>query len=309
MSFHDKKMHEIFGSLFFPHVPYQEIPELVDANQCIGCEIETEDFEMDLIADIPQANLYKNGWNIVEEHSVRNGYELIFKEPLKGPEIINAYSYLNYVYNSIDKTIGRYPSYSNRTSVHIHLDVRPYTVKQLEKLFYTYVLFERVLFSYVGHGRIKSNYCKPLIGSNFLQTLPSLFDIDNCNTAIKFRGVVNSHSDKYMALNFRPLLKFGSVEFRHHYGTHDYHDLMKWTNIILSLSKFAKQEDISLEKLIEMDNENIMETVFGDVLLFTQEYNFLIQTGKSVVKFLISTDELKDISKKVVSSGKRKGAL
>lgn len=128
---------------------------------------------------------------------------------------------------------------SGRCGVHVHLDVREFTAEQLLNLVMLYILFEGILYNLSGN-RHKNIYCVPIRSST--SNIEDLFTIIHKprQTTRKFYQIV-SYYKKYMALNLLPIVKYGSVEFRHHHPTIDPKKLMSWLHILLNLHYAARQ--------------------------------------------------------------------
>jgi hypothetical protein len=190
-----------------------------------------------------------NFWDIKNDGSLRNhGHELVLTQPTMGQSLINALNELPDLINS------ERADFSNRTSVHVHIDIRDMTVEHLFNMLFFYVYCEKAIFNYVGHDREYNNYCIPWWKTEELKyslyTIYSSMKEDNPN---QIRRTIQEHMNKYSALNLKVITHFGSIEFRHHYGTHDSDRILEWINILLSLKQQAvniDHEHLTFEQLI-----------------------------------------------------------
>lgn len=197
---------------------YKNKYPIVDKNTYIGIEVETE--------NVKRFNQYSPYWRMIEDGSLRNSGREFITPPIRAWRVEHALVQLfNHELNSDIE-------FSERTSIHIHMNVRTLTVPQLETLIMTYLVFEKVLFNYVGNDRYSNIFCVPIVETDIGENLLTL--------------VTNKHPDirwqKYTALNLLPIMQKGTIEFRHMNGTGDVERLVTWINIILCLKKFALQK-------------------------------------------------------------------
>lgn len=120
-----------------------------------------------------------------------------------------------------------YDHFSDRTSIHVHVNVRELELKQLRQLMLVYALFEPIFFDLVGKEREHNIYCVPLsytyIPSSYSKSIVTLVETWH----------------KYTAFNMAPAKEKGTVEFRHMYGTGDVHVFSDWLGRIKSLYDFV----------------------------------------------------------------------
>jgi hypothetical protein len=149
--------------------------------------------------------------------------------------------------------------WSNRTSIHVHLNVSTLTLNQLKALVGLYALFEDLYFSMVEAHRKGNPYC-----FNVVDTDPVLF-----NSVIP--------ESKYCALNLAPIRQFGTIEFRHLHGTEDFKLIRRWIQMVVKLHKFVMElpteEAISIVKSIIASETfiNTFKQIYGATsILFTE---------------------------------------
>ncbi|MCK5020995.1 MAG: amidoligase family protein [Candidatus Peribacteraceae bacterium] len=211
--------------------------ELVLPRCSIGVEVELEN-----ITNMSNATSNLDLWNLETDGSLRNnGMEFISKV-VRGADIITALTQLE------DTLKRRNPQYepSSRTSVHIHIDVRNYTVDKLLNLCVVYAIFERALFNYVGEERAYSNFCVPFYQSDGAVRTVSLINSDSAHNIS-----VGLSTPKYTALNLAPSRTQGSVEFRQHAGTANKVELLKWINILMSLKRYVNNYNGTSQDIID----------------------------------------------------------
>lgn len=97
------------------------------------------------------------GWNIVEDHSLRNrGMEYVTKI---GKRVHNIFPMLEQLFKYARENNW---AISDRTSIHVHINVQNLTLDQLNSLIILYTIFERPLFQYAADERRSNVFCVPL---------------------------------------------------------------------------------------------------------------------------------------------------
>ena len=198
-------------------------------NTLLGIEIEVEN-----IKNEPYLNCY---WNCKEDNSLRNYGKEFVSHPLRAKSIPYALEYLKH---SLE--YNNNPIFSHRTSVHIHLNVRDFTIERLKVFLLLYCIFEKHFFNIAGVRRENNIFCIPLWKSE----QPIHLNVwDN-----------NLRSwNKYNALNLGCIIgnginsNLGTIEFRHLYGTLDTNILYPWIDSIIHLRDYSRL--IPLEVLID----------------------------------------------------------
>ena len=248
-----KKIHQIMG-----HPPdpcsYEASDKFITAS-LVGVEIELEGIGRVRIND----DIFNSHWNVIEDGSLRDGgVEFVLTRPFAGKDLENAL-------NSFDKQIAkgkRGIKISERTSVHIHIDVRDLTYEQLTRFISIYAIFEEALFNFVGKNR-KGN----IFSTSFANAEGNLHKLgsfgDNPNDA-EIRHTI-MHFTKYSACNVSAVQKYGSLEFRNHEGTYDIERITKWINILLLMKKASIDLEIPVQDLFTRISETGTQNFFTDV--------------------------------------------
>lgn len=186
----------------------------------IGIEIEVEN----ITRDIP----IEAYWACKPDGSLRNhGVEMV-SNPLAVKQIQLA---VEHAYSALYQ--NNQPDFSNRTSVHIHVNCRDMTQDQVYNMVLLYAIFEKHFFAVAGTKRLNSIFCVPMYRCNILKNAWDLI------------YHMTPNWKKYCAINLLPLVPnndtgcYGTIEFRHLYGTSDPQELMKWINDILCLRQWA----------------------------------------------------------------------
>lgn len=206
----------------------------------MGLEIEIENVQMYngamtlfnegiMEPTVPSTYIFK----MVEDGSLRNnGWEFVSKVGLIGQQILAGVINL---FGSPKVLAWDKLHASPRTSIHVHVNVLDMTVGQLRKLMLMYLILEPIFFKISG-SRHNNIFCVPLVHS--ILPLERFFNTQNQDNF--FNAI--EHWTKYAALNCKPMLATGSIEFRHHCGTKEYEDIEAWMLFIDDLFNFAKEE-------------------------------------------------------------------
>lgn len=244
--------------------------KLVDTEQVFGIEVEIEN----VTKPIP-SSLNNVGWGWTEDGSLRNAGQEFISLPMRGDSAVYSTIKLYEFLNKIGATC------SPRTSVHMHVDMQSASIEQLWNTILLYMVFERVLYDFVGNDRDKNNFCIPLY------CYPYTFDFITVFAASPAQA---THSWlKYTGLNLKPLgtnpskLGYGTIEFRHFSGSKDYNKVLTWVNIILSLVRTAKTNKfVDLYRTINSSSpQYLTNVVFGDLasLFYQKPLQLLISEG------------------------------
>lgn len=198
----------------------------VSPKKLIGIEVEVEN-----VGSLPGFD--PNFWYTKEDGSLRNhGIEFISK-PICGNQITAALNWLFHQYLPLKA------QFTERTSIHIHVNMRDSSQNTLLNILILYIVFERLFYKFAGPIRYKNIFCVPvqetklpIAVANYLvyQSLMSL----------------TREWQKYSGLNLAPLRQFGTVEYRHMQGHRDIKYLLTWINLLFRLHKYAKKHEFIL---------------------------------------------------------------
>ena len=224
---------------------YSPSDRLVSPTTVVGIEIEVEEARR-------RIELNQELWRLVSDGSLRNdGIELVSR-PLFGEDVVVALEQAQMEVERIGAVI------TSRCGLHVHIDVSGFNTDQLISLTCAVALAERTIYKYVGEDRRDNIYCLPI--SDTANLLPFYNAIkyghgrDDIVRAIK-------RTQKYSGFNILPILTQGSVEFRHHKGTYNAEEILRWINIIMRIRE-AGMNFTALE-LVGMGYNQIITTLFG----------------------------------------------
>ncbi len=247
--------------------PYTNSFQVLDKNTYLGIEVEVENIRR-WDNDCPY-------WSITDDGSLRNNGREFISLPIRAWRVEQALTQLQ-------KELNPDVDFSERTSVHIHMNVRTLTLAQLEAMILTYLVFERTLFRYVGHKRDESIFCVPIHSTTLGYNLYELI----------YDKQLSIDWFKYTALNLIPVMEKGTVEFRHMYGTLDKNVLMPWINMLLGLKVYALRNspEYIKNRILELNTTSQFrmfgEEVFGIYIqhLWDEHFNSDVEQCITYIK-------------------------
>ena len=192
-----------------------DIPHLSKDFYC-GCE-----FEIESCKKIPDS--LKKRLIVDVDHSLRNNGHEFKTYPCTFEQALEHFKFLHETL-----VVGDEP-FSERTSIHVHVNVAQFELEQLRQMVLTYALLEPLFFNFVGELRKESIFCVPL---NYTY-MPSIYKASLDKMVEKWH--------KYTAFNLLPIKAqpdapgLGTVEFRHLYGTGDITVFKSWLTAIKQL--------------------------------------------------------------------------
>lgn len=257
----------------------EEGPVIHNPNEFVGIEIEIEN-----VGYYPDQ--FRHIWEMKEDGSLRNGGREFISYPIRGV-------LLSKCIDLFYKNIPHEWSFSPRTSIHIHLNMLDCDVSTIARTVLLYILFERVLYRFIGHDRDKSIFCVPI-----QDTFRVLNIFKDFKTTLEKGGAFQNQDTRYTGLNLASLNNFGTLEFRQLHGTRDVKLLGNWINILMALKNYALNitEQQLIRRVIDL-NTNSQYLQFADEVfgrLFTLFDRITLSQDMSVgvksVKFGILSD-------------------
>lgn len=242
-----------------------------------GIEVEAENIKT-MLLKVP------GSWKVVEDGSLK----------VEGMEFVTVPIKLMYLEVELNRLFSAIPnaSFSPRTSIHAHMNVRDLTMKELELFLILYMVFEKCLYAISG-DRFTNNYCVPIyeapyLARHFLTALAS--------------DTIKSNWSKYHGLNLTPIWGesdasacIGTAEFRHMQGTNSVTSIMNWCDILSCLKSAAKKmdKDTLYQTLVTHKTSDIMfvKEVFGSashILTCIPHWQKLIQDCTSKTKWVLA---------------------
>ena len=271
--------------VFTPH------PSLA-SNTAIGVEIELERCER--YPELP-------GWRVIGDGSLReNGVEFVFNGPAGGESAVER---LEAFRNHVSRK--RKPYFcSERTSIHVHMNVLDLEVSQLKQLLRLYLLMEPYIFSLCGEGRADNIYSLAVYEG--LEQINALSLLLETNNLARYHHLLHDGAlTKYSGMNLTCLHSFGTLEFRGHEGTTDTDRIYLLINTLLRLKEAVVTDNICAEDLLDLvhieEPDAIFTRVFGDYYTpqENQEESELLYLGATTLKTLLHRSDYDHAQAKV----------
>lgn len=208
-----------------------------------GVELEIEDVD-GVGGGLP------SGWHSEEDGSLRNHGQEFISPPLNAEALI---AHFEHIHKKLVPHSGKKQHFSDRTSIHVHVNCLDLTQEEVKSTLLWYALFEPVFFAMVAPNRSNNIHCVGLdqtsLSEHYRRTLP-LF--------------VQKWS-KYTALNLLPLSSQGTIEFRHMEGHNNAVRFKEWMLTLKNLWHFG-QGNIMNKKAIESSDKILaaFDAIFQD---------------------------------------------
>lgn len=203
----------------------------------LECEIEAVRGVSDLV---------HNFWGIHEDGSLRNGGKEFVSPPNNLENTLNAFRVLH------ENILLGKEAFSERTSIHVHVNMQNLSLRQVKQIILLYALFEEFFFIVPHNSRRTNIHCVPLTET----FIPTTYNYSLLQLIPRWQ--------KYTALNIKPLTAFGTLEFRHLHGTSDKALLKDWLMLIENLVQVGKNlESFSPEILNDERIRELFTKLFG----------------------------------------------
>lgn len=213
------------------------------------------EYEIEALQDIGSLTGNKYGFMVETDHSLRNNGHEFKTGPLGIDNVLESFQFLH---KSI--VLGKNP-FSERTSIHVHVNVGDLTQDQAKNLVLTYAMLEPLFFRFAGEARQNNIFCVPL----HYTLLPAYYSSSFPTMVSKWH--------KYTAFNILPVKSLGTFEFRHLGGTGDFNRFATWVKTLKSLYDQTTQKgSINILEYLGKD---------GDVYKLAQETVPLLTEGVS----------------------------
>lgn len=232
-------------------------PPTTETKQKLGIEIEVENMTN---TDISEVSAVRPYWNLVSDGSLRNhGAEFVsYVLPVESVEPALQGFYSLWKTRHLQSTI--------RCGIHVHMNCLNFYLHELAGVFTTYSLLEPLLMDYCGDLREENIYCVPWYrATTEPSNAASLVNPPDNARFVHLRQTVAS-ACKYSALNFGPISRFGTIEFRHAPTWETIDPTFKWVKILLKLMEYgARRQPQEILEAWHQDPELWYRKVLGDV--------------------------------------------
>lgn len=230
----------------------REIYNLNKHNGDVGIEIEVEG------ENLPRA---VTGWKAVPDGSLRG--EALEYVTRTGVTVDNIDKRIDTLVNKFQKN-GGIINNSVRAGVHVHINVQELTHTQVACFATLYYTFEDVLLKYCGDSREGNLFCLRACDADYVIT----YLLDSFN----IYGVANTYSDKirYSAMNWKPLTRYGSLEFRSMRTDPDLDSVRIWTKMLYQLLQASLKYDSPTDIIADFSIFNPQKFLENTFREFTQ---------------------------------------
>lgn len=165
-------------------------------------------------------------WRYTKDHSLRgrDNAEYVLRKPIAFDEVPAALDDLWKMFKDCNSQLDE----SNRTSVHVHVNVQEWYINRLTSFMTMYYVLEEILTQWCGEHRVGNLFCLSLKDApGIMQQVQAFIASDG-----KVRPQDNLH---YAGMSFYAIQKFGSLEFRTLRGVSDPKIIEDWVTIIRRL--------------------------------------------------------------------------
>lgn len=215
----------------------------------VGIEVEVEGVRL------PRA--IPSYWGYHPDGSLRGreSAEYVLKQPCLRRSVPK---FLKYLKACLDKNKAVVEE-SNRTSVHIHLNMSKKSLTDCYTLMMLYFVFEPLMSKIAGDSRTHNLFC--------LQAADAEYFVDILAKSAKQRKFnPNPEQLRYTSVNACAITKFNSIEFRALRGTVDPVIISEWVDLLLKIKDAAadyKDPSEVIGQFSRVGPEQFIQDVFG----------------------------------------------
>lgn len=185
----------------------------------VGLEIEVEGKRLPKV----EFTATSGRWVYHQDGSLRgeDNAEYVLSKPIAFDKVRPALDELWAVF----KAKGSILDESNRTSVHVHLNVQKFYLNRLTSLMALYFIFEEILTEWCGEHRVGNLFCLRAKDAPAIVSQIRRFIRTNMQAPLR-------EHHHYAGLNTNAIHKFGSLEFRPLRGVSNPEVIMEWVGIL-----------------------------------------------------------------------------
>src|SRR5699024_639469 len=185
-------------------------------------------------------------WKVQYDGSLPNGWEIV-SPPLTSTDELEK---VVYVLRNVLKV-----RCNKNTGLHIHHDVSDLTIDQLKRVFQLYNKYEgNAIRSIIRKHRLNNAYCKSI---GYLTER-----INRMSSLEEFRNSING---RYFTLNPSSYVKYGTIEFRQHYGTAYIDEVLGWLEVTGKIIEAAVNNEELEQTIKSTNNEDALEELFEEI--------------------------------------------
>lgn len=203
-----------------------------------GGKFEPKAGEVGIEVEMEGKNIYHAPippyWRHDKDGSLRGDCaEFILRSPIPRDKVNEA---LDLLFKTLEVNNTKLRKDSPNTSVHVHLNVQKWTLKQVCNFICVWYILEELLVGWCGEDRTGNVFC--LRGADAEAVL---FRLSNALKYGNYMKLGDQNGLRYAALNYTSLSKFGSLEVRSLAGVYDKDVIKTWIDILLDIKDFSEK--------------------------------------------------------------------
>lgn len=270
---------DLKGKLLEEHYPIGYLMRRAPVKGEIGIEIECEGNKFK-----KSESILADYWKYTKDGSLRgqDNAEYVLAKPIDFAKVDEAIDKLWDMF----KAYGTILDESNRTSVHVHLNVQKFHLNRLAAFLGMYFSLEELLTQWCGEHRVGNLFCLRGKDAPSIITTLKRFIQQDC-------GYELGNNLHYAGLNGNAISKFGSIEIRSLRGCTDPSVIKDWVAILRRMYEFSAEfkdprglvdsfsgggplayfdmvlgdRASSLKEALGYDNQKIMESLYDGIRL------------------------------------------
>jgi hypothetical protein len=166
-----------------------------------------------------------------------------------------------------------------RAGVHVHVNVQNLDARQLFNFIVTYMVVEELLLTFCAKHRFGNHFCLPTSQAGYL--------VNKLSQALEKSDLKILYDDdiRYSSINVKPVVQYGSVEFRALESTSDFNKIHTWSTILVGLRDAAVTFDCPQKIMHEVSAggyEYFIRKVFGPhapIFMKNPNWEMLVRKG------------------------------
>jgi hypothetical protein len=271
----------------------KEILHLNEVEGDVGVEIEVEGYSLPE-GPIPYWRVDTDGSLKAEE-----AYEYVLKKPVKIEDLKGRLAILKEAFEDEDAEFDE----GYRAGVHVHVNVQNLTVKELFNYIVTSLVVEELLLTFCAKHRIGNHFCLRASEAEYMSQL-----LWKC---AEDKNLMHLRTDdiRYSATNLKPVVEYGSIEFRAHESTYDFDKINTWAEILVHIREASLGFDCPKKIMEEVSiggYEGFVKKVFGphaDFFLKQPNWSGKIRKGILVAQDIAYSREWGKVSLNIFKNG------
>lgn len=209
-------------------------------------------------------------WTYHHDGSLRgeDNAEYVYGKPVKFAQVEKTLDTLWDMFSEYGSVLDE----SNRTSVHVHLNVQDFYLNRLATFLGMYFSVEEILVQWCGDHRVGNLFC--LRGKDAPGILSRVLQLLKTGERVSF-----SDGMHYGGVNIQAISKLGSLEFRSMRGCTDKNTILRWVNILERM--YTLSADYTDPRTLVDSYSSVGASEYGRMLLGSEFDAILSEIGWS----------------------------